>query len=83
MTIGERMERPDAEFWSTVQGEVSGTIKREMHHFANCRCTRAMPVVICEDGMTALRIVPAVEEAARTGWAVRMGAVDARARSRW
>ena len=81
MTIDGRMERPDAAFWSTVQGEVSGTIEREMHHVADCRCTRAMPVVISEDGMTTLRIAPAVEEAARTGWAVRMGAVGAR--SRW
>lgn len=68
----ERESWPDTALWPTVHGRVSGALERETNHFVDCLRAKTPPLVTGEDGLAALRIALAVEEAARTGRAVSL-----------
>ena len=72
MTSDGSVVWPDTALWPTVNGRVSGDLERELNHFVACVQTGTPPLVSGEDGLAALRIALAVEEAARTGQPVRL-----------
>lgn len=76
VTTEERMEWPDAQLWPTVHGRVSGALEREVHHFVDCLRGEASPLATGDDGIAAVRIALAVEEAARSGREVRLDGAE-------
>jgi predicted dehydrogenase len=74
LATDDRVSWPDAHLWPTVHGRVSGALERETLHFLDCLRTGSPPLVSGADGVAALRIALAVEEAARTGREVRLDA---------
>lgn len=69
----ERETWPDTALWPTVHGRVAGALERQTGHFVECLRGGASPLVTGADGLAALRIALAVEEAATTGRPVSLG----------
>lgn len=70
--MSERLTWPDTQLWPTIHGQVDGALRRELWHFVDVLRGEATPLVTGADGLAALRIALAVEEASRTGAAVRL-----------
>lgn len=70
--MSERLTWPDTQLWPTIHGQVDGALRRELWHFVDVLRGEATPLVTGEDGLAALRIALAVEEASRTGAAVSL-----------
>jgi predicted dehydrogenase len=56
----------DVSFWPEVHGRTSGALVNELEHFLDCVRTDRIPAVTLEDGIEALRLSLAMEEAAAT-----------------
>jgi predicted dehydrogenase len=67
---GQRAVTVDTMTAPAVAGQAGGMFAVELRHFLDCVRGRAAPAVTPEDGLRALRIALAVEEAAATGRAV-------------
>lgn len=70
--MSERLTWPDTQLWPTIHGQVDGALRRELWHFVDVLRGETTPMVTGEDGLAALKIALAVEEASRTGAAVRL-----------
>jgi len=60
----------DVSFWPDVHGRTRGALANELEHFLDCVRTGARPVITLDDGIEALRLSLAMEEAAATSTAV-------------
>lgn len=68
----QRAAWPDTALWPTINGQVGGSLEREVAHFLSEIRSGQPPLVSGQDGLAALRIALAVEEAARTGQSVSL-----------
>jgi len=69
----ERAQWPDAALWppDPVKG-VGGALERQIRHFVRCAGGGGTPLASGRDGLAAVRIALAVEEAVRTGLPVTL-----------
>ena len=70
--MSERVTWPDTQLWPTIHGQVDGALRRELWHFVDVLRGDATPMVTGVDGLAALKIALAVEEASRLGTPVRL-----------
>jgi predicted dehydrogenase len=56
----------DVSFWPEVHGRTTGALVNELEHFVDCVRTGRSPAVTIADGIEALRLSLAMEEAAST-----------------
>jgi UDP-N-acetylglucosamine 3-dehydrogenase len=64
----ERPAWPDTALWPTVEdGGVDGALERQVRHFLRAVATGGAPLVSGHDGLMAVRMALAAEEAARGG----------------
>lgn len=61
--------------WAELNGEVIGAIARETDHFVKCLAGQATPLISGADGLAAVQIALAVDEAARTQQAISLSPV--------
>lgn len=69
----ERAQWPDAALWppDPVEG-VGGALERQIRHFVRCAGGGGTPLASGRDGLAAVRIALAVEQATRTGLPVTL-----------
>lgn len=72
----QRVSRPDTGAWPVINGDVTGSLAREVDHFLVCVRHNRPPLVTGEEGLAALGIALAVEESARTN--TRISLAEAR-----
>jgi predicted dehydrogenase len=72
VTTGDGAAWPDTALWPTVHGRPMGALARQADHFIACLRSGQEPLVTGDDGLAAVRIALAVEEAARTGATVEL-----------
>jgi predicted dehydrogenase len=67
----------DVSFWPEVHGRTSGALANELAHFLDCVRTGGVPAVTIADGVEALRLALAMEEAATTASTIDLGGYGA------
>ncbi|MHB1414589.1 MAG: Gfo/Idh/MocA family protein [Chloroflexota bacterium] len=73
ISTDERLATPDTAFGPVLYGAVAGIMRTELEHFVQCVLTGARPAISPTDALEAVRIAVAVDIAARSGDAVRLG----------
>ncbi len=74
--IGEdRSNWVETALWAELDGEVLGAIARETDHFVQCLAGKATPLISGAEGLAAVQIALAVDEAARTQQAISLSPV--------
>lgn len=73
VTTGDHASWPDTALWPTVHGRPSGALARQTDHFISCLRSGQEPLVTGADGLAAVQIALAVEAAARSRAAIRLG----------
>lgn len=76
--IGEaRTNWVETALWAELDGEVLGAIARETDHFVQCLAGEATPLISGADGLAAVQIALAVDEAAQTQQPVTLSPLTA------
>ena len=66
---------PDTTYWPQLHGRLSGALREELSHFAECCRTGEAPAIITpRESMAAVEAALAAEESAATGQVVHLGA---------
>ena len=67
MISGEGDSMPDSRHWPEINGGISGALYEELTAFVNCILKNKKSIITPLDGLSAIKVVSAVEQSIKEG----------------